>query len=179
MQRRLIIGKNKRSRYGHEPRPLEERFWEKVDKNGPIARPGLAPCWLWTSYRAPSGYGQFSVPVAFGGPFTLVAHRVAYQLVVGPIPPKKLVLHLCDVKECVRPSHLRIGTNDENMQDAIDRRRFRDGENHYLAKLTAAQAVEIRRSKLSGAQLARMYKVCPATICAIQKGKIWKHAEST
>jgi hypothetical protein len=80
------------------PRPLEERFWEKVDKNGPIPvnRPELGPCWLWTAYVAENGYGKFE------GDY---AHRIAYRLCVGPIPERKDLDHLCRLRRCANPKH--------------------------------------------------------------------------
>ena len=69
------------------PRPMEERFWEKVDKNGPIPekRPELGPCWLWLASISDNGYGKFSVRHGL----IVYAHRLAYELLVGPIPPGK------------------------------------------------------------------------------------------
>lgn len=80
---------------------LSERFWAKVDRT--------ADCWLWTASCQPSGYGQFRVP---GG--TLLAHRVAYELAVGPIPAGLHLDHLCRVRRCVNPAHLEPVTNQEN-----------------------------------------------------------------
>lgn len=86
------------------PRPLEERFWEKVRK-GP-------QCWEWTGSRV-RGYGYFG---AWGR--VRLAHRVSWQLRHGEIPPGLCILHRCDNPSCVRPGHLFIGTQRDNMQDA-------------------------------------------------------------
>ena len=85
-------------------RDMAERFWEKVDKNGPIPenRPELGPCWTWTaSLFIKTGYGQFNV--TSGHPTT--AHRVAWELTKGPILEGLHLDHLCRNRACVNPSH--------------------------------------------------------------------------
>lgn len=72
-----------------------ERFLAKVEKT--------ETCWLWKGYVAPNGYGQ----VGMTSPRRVAyAHRVAYELLVGPIPADKQLDHLCRVRRCVRPDHL-------------------------------------------------------------------------
>jgi len=83
-----------------------ERFWAKVDKSG--------NCWLWTAYTCPEGYGRF---VADEFPSTL-AHRIAYELIVGPIPEGLTIDHLCRNPSCVNPSHLEPVTIEENLRRA-------------------------------------------------------------
>lgn len=88
---------------GRPPRPVEERFWEKVDKS--------AECWLWVSAMGPDGYGRFWL-----GGHTLRAHRVAYEITVGSPIPEGLVLdHLCRNPSCVRPDHLEPVTQRDNI----------------------------------------------------------------
>jgi hypothetical protein len=87
-----------------------ERFWSKVSKSD--------GCWLWIAYRDEKGYGAFG----FKGKVQR-AHRVAYELALGPIAPGMHVLHSCDNPSCVNPSHLRLGTHADNMRDRIERGR--------------------------------------------------------
>lgn len=87
-------------------RPLEERFWEKVDKSG--------DCWVWTRSTNGSGYGQITMPRA-GAP--MLAHRVSWLLHYGPIPAGLFVCHRCDNPPCIRPEHLFLGTNRDNSRD--------------------------------------------------------------
>jgi HNH endonuclease len=91
------------------PGPIEERFWAKVDRSG--------DCWLWTASRLKNGYGCFRI-----GGKTLGAHRVAYEIVVGPIPAGTDLDHLCSVKHCVNPAHLEVVTRAVNMKRFFDRR---------------------------------------------------------
>lgn len=79
----------------------EERFWAKVNKTD--------SCWLWTASTNAKGYGLF----VFYGRMTK-AHRLAYELLVGPIPDGLHIDHLCRVKPCVNPAHLEPVTNYEN-----------------------------------------------------------------
>ena len=87
-------------------RPAPERFWEKVDKAG------QDECWLWTANKtAPNGHGRFLGP---GG--QVMAHRFAYELLVGPIPEGLVIDHLCRVRLCVNPAHLEPVTAEENIR---------------------------------------------------------------
>jgi hypothetical protein len=84
--------------------PLEERFWRSVVKT--------ETCWLWTAGKKPAGeYGVFNISKTHG----IVAHRFAYQVLVGPIPDGMELDHKCEVKNCVNPDHLEPVTRVENM----------------------------------------------------------------
>jgi hypothetical protein len=91
-----------------------------TDKNGPIPahRPELGPCWEWTSARTPSGYAR----VKRQGRDSQ-AHRVAYEVHVGPIPDGLELDHLCRNRGCVRPDHLEPVTHAENMRRGAPFRR--------------------------------------------------------
>jgi len=94
------------------PIPVPERFWAKVDKNGPVSayRPSLGQCWIWKPEPAKSGYGTFAAPGVRGK----LAHRYSYHLNVGPIPAGLHIDHLCRNRRCVRPTHLEAVTQQEN-----------------------------------------------------------------
>lgn len=83
---------------------IEERFWRKVDQSG-----GPDACWLWTAYKSPPGYGQFNLAGK-----TTKAHRIAYELAVGPIPEGLDIDHLCNNKPCQNPAHMEPVTRAEN-----------------------------------------------------------------
>jgi hypothetical protein len=97
-----------------------ERFWSRVDRNGPTPahRPELGPCWNWTAgtFVKPEhdgdDYGAFRLS---GGNFR--THRVAYFIETGEDPGPMLVLHRCDNRKCCRPSHLFTGDQWDNVQD--------------------------------------------------------------
>lgn len=80
-----------------------DRFWEKVDKS--------QECWVWTASKVHDGYGRF-----WSGGRVLLAHRVAYELEVGPIPDGLSLDHLCKNRACVRPDHLEPVTHTENIR---------------------------------------------------------------
>ncbi len=89
----------------------ERRFWGFVDQRNGFARPG---CWIWTGSLTSRGYGYFACPGQ-----QWLAHRFSYTNVYGPIPDGHFVCHRCDNPRCVRPSHLFIGTAQDNVQDMI------------------------------------------------------------
>lgn len=96
-------------------RPLEVRFWPKVDRHGPEPeyRPELGNCWLWTAITNDQGYGQIGEGGKHGR--MLYAHRLSYEWAVGPIPTGLVIDHLCRVRNCVRPSHLEAVSQRENI----------------------------------------------------------------
>lgn len=88
---------------GLPPRPVGERFWPKVRKS--------AGCWEWTGRTSEKGYGDFHLNRQ-----TVLAHRVSYELLVGPIPEGLTLDHLCRNTRCVNPAHLEPVTHGENMR---------------------------------------------------------------
>lgn len=103
--------------------PLGERFWSKVRKT--------EGCWEWIGGRATAGYGGY-----WWGRKVIQAHRVAYEVLVGPIPDGAVIRHACDNPGCVRPDHLLIGTDADNAADCSRRDR-------RPARFSNAQAREI------------------------------------
>lgn len=81
-------------------------------------------CWLWSAGLLRNGYGQFAISHREG----VLAHRFAYQCAYGPIPAGMCVLHRCDVRRCVRPDHLFLGTKAENNTDRSRKGRNASGE---------------------------------------------------
>lgn len=89
------------------------RFWSKVNRDGPIPehRLDLGPCWLWTAAVSGPGYGVFNLDGRL-----VLAHRLAYEWEVGPIPEGLDLDHLCRVRSCIRPSHGEPVTREINAQ---------------------------------------------------------------
>lgn len=99
---------------------LAERFWEKVDKDGPTL-PGMdSPCWLWTGATHRQGYGEILIDGV-----KKYAHVIGWVLQYGPVPEGHDVLHRCDNPPCVR--HLFNGTHQDNMSDMVAKGRSATG----------------------------------------------------
>jgi len=155
-----------------------ERFWEKVNKDGPIPphMPHLGKCWVWIGALSRGDYGSFSSK----NHNTKQAHRISWVLHNGKIRKKLKVCHHCDNTSCVRPTHLFLGTNSENMLDCSKKGRFnnRVGVNAAAHKLSNEQVFKIRAIKKSGLrqnQVARLFGVDKSTVSNIWLRKTWKH----
>lgn len=161
---------------------LAERFWAKVDKDGPIV-PGMdSPCWMWTAFKDHRGYGRIGV-----GGVTQAAHRVALRLDGVDVPSGMEACHVCDNPGCVRPDHLFMGTRTDNVRDMMAKGRAgfqkdgfgahcRGARNHN-AKLDAARVAEIRACHQSGESfraIARRLGVNRTTVRSAVKGKTWR-----
>ena len=146
---------------------LPQRFWDKVNRT--------STCWLWTGYTDPFGYGHYSVNRKRSG---LMANRVLWEAIYGLLLPGMCVLHKCDTPACVRPSHLFIGTRDDNNRDMRNKRRHMHGETHTTAKLTEAQILEILRlysTGISQAEISLRYGIAASNVSVIVRARTWKH----
>lgn len=151
-----------------------ERFWSRVEKTD--------RCWLWTGETA-KGYGIF---VLVGGE-RVAAHRYSYRLTNGELGVF-CVLHRCDNPPCVRPDHLFLGTQADNVHDAIKKGRaylgfavdVPIGELHPRAKLSNDEVREMRRlyrtSSMTIGQLANKYDVTDWHVRGIMRGKSRKES---
>ena len=131
-------------------------------------------CWLWTGSILSSGYGRF-----FINGKSYRAHRYIYELINGEIPIKKVICHKCDIRKCVNPDHLFLGTPKDNVLDMINKGRnvFYSKEMHPQAKLTQKQVDEIKYEFIyyRGAytNLSKKYNVTVSQIRNIILNKRW------
>ena len=119
-----------------------DRFWSKVDRSG-----GDNSCWIWLKGRTYNGYGR----VQWVGK-TKRANRVAWTVTFGDIPDGLFVCHKCDNPPCCNPSHLFLGTRQENFDDMRKKERLvlLSGENNGRCKLTDQEVLEIRSRYATG-----------------------------
>ncbi len=156
-------------------------FWAKVDKTG--------ECWLWAGGRDRDGYGKARFHNRGWR-----AHRIAWELTFGPIPPETpRVLHRCDLPACVNPSHLWLGTDDDNMKDKVRKGRQSKGDTHYTrttperavrgtshgrARLTDSLVREIRQRRALGETATSIgldLGVSRCTVTTVAARRSWKH----
>lgn len=137
---------------------------------------------FWIGVMKPNGYGSVSIQGKKHN-----AHRVAWELAHGPVPPGMHVCHKCDTPLCVNPDHLFLGSRSDNMQDCVRKGRFfvvpREykckGEKNGASKLSTFQVLKIRalqqRTMEAYREAGKEYGVSVACIRGIVQGRTWKH----
>lgn len=138
---------------------VASRFWSKVAK---LPRNS---CWEWQASRRKDGYGNFGI--RHEGVF--YAHRVAWSLSTQKNPGTLSVLHKCDNRRCVRPSHLYLGTRQQNSRDSLLRDR-------RILKLRTIDIPKIRSLLASGLDqqaIATRFNITQSTVSRIKTGAYW------
>jgi hypothetical protein len=152
------------------------RFWSRVCITD--------SCWNWTGAKRKNGYGQMRYYRGPGYCPVIKVHRFAYEMYFGPIPDGMCVLHHCDNPACVRPDHLFLGTQADNMKDMNRKGRHgkgpetKYGEDAPSSKLTSKQVIEMRwlaAQGYSSAKIAKMYGVAQQTAWDAIVRRTWKH----
>jgi HNH endonuclease len=156
-----------------EARQLAPRFWPKVVRS--------EGCWLWTGAQvaAPGAppYGSFRITERT----SIRAHRFSWILHFGEIPDDLIVCHTCDVRLCVRPDHLFLGTHIDNVRDrdAKGRAGAARGVEQPGSRLTDEAVRELRALYAAGGvtqrELAEYFDVSQGTVSRAWRGEHWKH----
>lgn len=163
----------------HKDRPtfgmtIEQAFRHYMPDSPPPAPSPVEGCWIWQGPTHGSGYGTFRSEGV-----ERKAHRTSYELFNGPIPDGMLIRHTCDVRNCVQPGHLIVGTIADNNRDMMERGRNRQphGSRNGSSKLTEAQVVLIRREyaskRISQQSLADRFGVTQTCISSIVRRQWW------
>lgn len=152
---------------------LVDRFWSKFGK----PKKG---CWNWTGSKDPNGYGN--IEEGHGSKYCRTvhyAHRLSWKLFNGPIPDSMSVLHKCDNSSCVRPDHLFLGTQKDNLVDCKNKGRNAKGEKSGRSKLRQKNINKIRELAASGKhtqlEIASKFKVNQSHISRIVSKEVWKY----
>lgn len=146
--------------------PVEIRLKNKIDMKTPDV------CWNWKSAKNKQGYGMICIDRK-----GVLAHRVAYSIFKGEIPPGMCVMHTCDNPSCCNPYHLRTGTVLENNADRHQKNRSGGGSSRGISnpqnKLTEHDVMTIYRSGDSLSKIAQKFGISISTASDIKNGKIW------
>ncbi len=152
-----IKGAGNHGKYAKHCTP-EMRFWGRIK----IAE----GCWLWQGAVNTTGYGMACWA---NGEKNIVAHRLVYQMVKGPVPEGIEVCHTCDVPRCCNPEHLFLGTHQDNMQDRVRKGRIgrvlKPDEVRQIRKLIGTKSQE---------EIAAMFGVRPLAINDIRLGSTFQ-----
>lgn len=146
------------------------RFLGNVDQSAPDG------CWQWKGIENSNGYGRFSYKDSHR-----LAHRFSYELFFGPVPNGMNVCHRCDNRKCVNPEHLWLGSQSQNLSDAVSKGRMHrpdtKGPRNGNTSLTWEKVDTIRSMHTGGVpkfRIAALFGVSQSTICNITNNQTWK-----
>ncbi len=139
--------------------PLLDRILSKVVVRG--------DCWIWGGSTNNKGYGMVSVGSRVNNTKRpMLAHRASFIAHGNQLSDDDKLLHACDTPACVNPSHLRVGTQKENMADCVAKGRI-------SRKLSDSAISEIRSSALPSRLLAKKYSVSKNSVLYVKSGRCW------
>lgn len=146
---------------------LVRRFWLRADRSG-----GETCCWIWRGAVDKDGYGRTTI----AGVRT-TSHRVAWWITRGEWP-STLVCHHCDNPACVNPSHMFLGTSQENSYDRHRKGRDARGVGNGMSKMTPADVQAVRtlaRQNVTHRDIARRFGLSKTTVSYAVSGRTWAH----
>ena len=139
-----------------------------------IFRSEFGGCWYWAGCLTPQGYGAFGTWRKGTG----LAHRICWELFIGPIPDGMVLIHSCDNPMCVNINHLRVGTQAENLSDMALKGRASRGSHRTHSKLNdqlVGEIINLHASGVSQCKLAKQFGVTRWVINSVVKRTGWKH----
>lgn len=158
--------------YGTRGLSLEEKFWSKVDKSGEH--------WLWMDVPQNGGYGLLRISPEKKE----LAHRISWTIHFGPIPDELEVLHKCDIRLCVKPDHLFLGDQTDNLRDMMNKGRriyprlFGESSHHHKLSLSDVEIIRKLGSDVSAGELSKKFGVTRTQIYNIRKHRSWRVSSS-
>lgn len=169
---RKIVGRNFHKNATRKS-SLISRFYEKIAF-------GSNDCWCWVGYVDQLGYGRLAHELENK------SHRISWLIHKGEIPQGIKVLHRCDLRCCVNPDHLFLGTQTDNMQDMIFKKRGNHkgfpGTSNPMAKLNESKVNEIKSLRdnfgYSFKKIAKIMNVAPMTVHRAYTNKTWRKNEN-
>lgn len=168
-----LVNNSQTSNHGFiSVKSLSARFWEKVD------RKTIDDCWNWIGAINSSGYGSININGNI-----VSSSRASWILHFGNIPANMYVLHRCDNRKCVNPSHLFLGSHADNMRDMANKGRgktkIQHGENNPRSKLTENDVIAIRNLYAEGRytlkDIGAIFDIKFQTVSDIIRKKRWKY----
>lgn len=147
----------------HDICELKNRVLRRVKVSG--------ECWLWMGRKNHSGYGRLSVNGK-----DVKTHRIMYEWFWSPIPDDGVVCHACDIRNCVNPQHLWVGTRQQNQEDMRKKGRSAIGVRNPMAKLDPDKVKEIRSLKgtMLQREIATRFGVTQELVGKVHRGEIWR-----
>jgi hypothetical protein len=152
---------------------MKKEFIPKLIDCGSTNKKG---CWLVTNCElSPNGYPRKWIRDGSKNGRNKTVSRLVWEWCFGIIPKGKFVLHTCDTRNCIRPSHLFLGNHKDNMRDMFDKNRHPHGSTHGCSKLTEEQIPSIRSDTRTIKEISKEYGVSAASINNVKLRRIWRH----